>query len=283
MSAVTISRVNDHAASERGELAASAADALTSAFFDDPVWNYMARNVAPARKRDMMTWLWQRIVNISRRVNLLGTFVALDSSKVALGAAIWWPPGDEMSLADVIKAGYLLLPFKLGLAGFVSMVKTMDLFDQLHANFMSGRAHAYLNFVGVAAHAQGRGVGSFLMKRVLDALDRAQLAAYLESSNVKNLPFYVRHGFKIVHEAKALPDGPSIFCLIRDCDVDRRRQEHDDDDNSDDNDDEVGRLVRAARNAASADRHTSPHRLFQFGVYACLALLALIAAYLWLR
>lgn len=46
----------------------------------------------------------------------------------------------------------------------------------------------------------GQGLGTLLMKRALQRCDEQASAAYLESSNPKNIPFYQRHGFKVIGE-----------------------------------------------------------------------------------
>jgi hypothetical protein len=50
---------------------------------------------------------------------------------------------------------------------------------------------------------------------VLDKVDEAGEAAYLESSNIRNVPLYQRHGFEVVEEIQLLGDGPQMWRMWR--------------------------------------------------------------------
>jgi GNAT superfamily N-acetyltransferase len=54
--------------------------------------------------------------------------------------------------------------------------------------------------LGTRTAQQGSGLGTLLMREVLDRCDRQGLGAYLESSNIRNVPFYERHGFEVLGE-----------------------------------------------------------------------------------
>jgi ribosomal protein S18 acetylase RimI-like enzyme len=58
--------------------------------------------------------------------------------------------------------------------------------------------HTYVQLVGVHPDAQGRGVGSALLRHVFDTSDAAAHPVYLETSNPRNIPLYERHGFRVV-------------------------------------------------------------------------------------
>ncbi|MEY2569329.1 MAG: hypothetical protein QOE35_3858 [Actinomycetota bacterium] len=60
--------------------------------------------------------------------------------------------------------------------------------------------HFYLSVLGTRTAQQGSGLGTLLMREVLDRCDRQGLGAYLESSNIRNVPFYERHGFEVLGE-----------------------------------------------------------------------------------
>jgi N-acetylglutamate synthase-like GNAT family acetyltransferase len=67
-------------------------------------------------------------------------------------------------------------------------------------------AHAVLHSIAVPAHAQGAGAGSRLLRQLLDRADEQGLPVYLESSNVRNVGFYTRHGFRMLGTVP-LPGG----------------------------------------------------------------------------
>lgn len=74
--------------------------------------------------------------------------------------------------------------------------------------------HWYLAAVGTRVGAQGRGYGQRVLQPMLDRCDEQGLAAYLESSNPRNVPFYHRLGFAVTGELLT-PDGAAVMTLMR--------------------------------------------------------------------
>jgi ribosomal protein S18 acetylase RimI-like enzyme len=74
--------------------------------------------------------------------------------------------------------------------------------------------HLYLAVVGVRPEQQGKGLGSALLRPGLEHADNLGLPAYLESSNIRNVPLYERHGFEVAEEVQ-LPRGPSMWLMWR--------------------------------------------------------------------
>jgi GNAT superfamily N-acetyltransferase len=74
--------------------------------------------------------------------------------------------------------------------------------------------HWYLNVLGTVPVRQGQGLGAQVLAPVLMHCNVDGVAAYLESSNARNLPFYRRQGFVQTGEIP-LPDGPSLYPMWR--------------------------------------------------------------------
>ena len=74
--------------------------------------------------------------------------------------------------------------------------------------------HWYLPLIGVDPARQSEGHGSRLMRRALDAADRDRVAAYLESANPKNVPFYQRLGFELLGTIDS-GTSPALFPMLR--------------------------------------------------------------------
>ncbi len=107
-------------------------------------------------------------------------------------AALWLPPGvqqDEDAL-DAIMA-LSLRP---------EITEHMAHLRQGMAEHHPSEPHWYLPLIAVHPNWAGQGLGTLLMKYALQRCDEQGLAAYLESSNPENIPFYQRHGFKIIGE-----------------------------------------------------------------------------------
>jgi ribosomal protein S18 acetylase RimI-like enzyme len=74
--------------------------------------------------------------------------------------------------------------------------------------------HWYLFFLGTRPERRSRGLGSALLRPVLDACDAQGLPAYLEATSERSAALYVRHGFEVTGEI-ALPHGPSLWPMWR--------------------------------------------------------------------
>ena len=66
------------------------------------------------------------------------------------------------------------------------------------ADYHPQEPHWYLPLIGVDPAHQGKGLGSRLMRHALARIDADGLPAFLESSNIRNVPLYERHGFEVL-------------------------------------------------------------------------------------
>jgi ribosomal protein S18 acetylase RimI-like enzyme len=74
--------------------------------------------------------------------------------------------------------------------------------------------HWYLGTIAVIRSAQGTGVGTALLVHSLAIVDEAGAPAYLESTNVRNVPLYERHGFRVTGQID-VPGGPALIPMWR--------------------------------------------------------------------
>ncbi|MFF9123772.1 GNAT family N-acetyltransferase [Streptomyces sp. NPDC014889] len=79
----------------------------------------------------------------------------------------------------------------------------------------SDRAHEYLWMIGVAPARQGEGLGSALVRHVLDRCDREGVPAYLEASSERSTKLYERLGFAFADHTLDIPDGPRMWPMWR--------------------------------------------------------------------
>lgn len=121
------------------------------------------------------------------------------------GAALWLPPNahpDDDALGEVLER-----TVSASIRGDLFAV-----FEQM-AKYHPAEPHWYLPLIGVDPAHQGRGYGSALMTYALQRCDRDHAAAYLESSNPRNIPLYQRHGFEIVGTIQAGGSPPLVPML----------------------------------------------------------------------
>jgi ribosomal protein S18 acetylase RimI-like enzyme len=74
--------------------------------------------------------------------------------------------------------------------------------------------HWYLSLLGTDPDARGRGLGSAVLRPVLEQCDGDGIGIYLESSKERNIDFYARHGFRVTAELE-LPRGPRMWPMWR--------------------------------------------------------------------
>ena len=110
----------------------------------------------------------------------------------ARAAALWLPPGvepDEAAMDAIVAQA--LRPEIADDLGFVL---------QGMAEHHPHEPHWYLPLIAADPNWIGQGLGTLLMKHALRRCDDEGIAAYLESSNPRNISFYERHGFRIIGE-----------------------------------------------------------------------------------
>jgi ribosomal protein S18 acetylase RimI-like enzyme len=71
-----------------------------------------------------------------------------------------------------------------------------------------------LLLLGVDPAFQRQGYGSALLADMLDRCDREHAAAYLESTNPRNIPLYQRHGFRLLGTVQ-VGSAPPLFPMSR--------------------------------------------------------------------
>jgi GNAT superfamily N-acetyltransferase len=122
------------------------------------------------------------------------------------GAALWFPPGVEPNVDAIVE----VVEESIGKSEQTDVFAMFEQMEQYHPK----EPHWYLPILGVEPNQQGKGYGSALLQHVLQTCDRDRIPAYLEASKPANVPFYERHGFKVVSTIQA-GKSPSIFPMIR--------------------------------------------------------------------
>ncbi|MFJ9337848.1 GNAT family N-acetyltransferase [Streptomyces sp. NPDC101733] len=75
--------------------------------------------------------------------------------------------------------------------------------------------HEYLLMIAVAPGRQGEGLGTELIRPVLESCDREGVPAYLEASSERSKELYERLGWEFTGRAVRLPDGPLMWPMWR--------------------------------------------------------------------
>ena len=125
------------------------------------------------------------------------------------GAALWIPPYPEPSTLFERLAMAARWYSALGRRASEIGVQLTRI-ERAHPR----EPHWYLAVLGIDPRHQRRGLGSALIAPILARCDADRVSAYLESSKQSNVPFYERHGFRVLGEL-AIAGGPVIWRMQR--------------------------------------------------------------------
>ena len=124
----------------------------------------------------------------------------------ARAAALWLPPGVEPD--EAVMGAIITEALRPEIAEDIGHVL------QRMAEHHPHEPHWYLPIIAADPNWIGQGLGTLLMKHALRRCDEKGVAAYLESSNPRNIPFYERHGFRIVGEIQH-GSSPTMTPMLR--------------------------------------------------------------------
>jgi ribosomal protein S18 acetylase RimI-like enzyme len=181
------------------------ADILADAFHDDPVFRWLLPPAARRRDRRLRHFFEltaQSYLRTDRHVYL---------TNAGQAAAVWSPPGAWAPTTSESLRHILPMARVFG----TGLVRASRLETQMLRSHPRDIPHWYLYCIGTVSSVQGRGIGSRMLRTVLDEADTFGTPAYLESSNIRNVPLYERHGFHVLEEFKAAGTGPTMWRMWR--------------------------------------------------------------------
>jgi ribosomal protein S18 acetylase RimI-like enzyme len=175
---------------------------LSAAFRDDPVmrWAFSHRRGRDRKIRAFFSLMAGEVFLPRARV-LVTTNVQ--------GVACWVPPGGwpitPVNAEAFARESRALFGARAGV-----LARGESVTEAYHPT----EPHFYLWGAGVNPSMQSRGIGSSLIRPVLDECDSSGVGAYLEASTIRNVTLYERLGFAVRREIE-LPKGPSLFLMWR--------------------------------------------------------------------
>ena len=176
---------------------------LARAFADDPVWRWMF-----PRRPERMATMFAMPLRHARLPDGLNQLAERDGR--VLAGALWDPPGCwELSAAARIRRFPALMRL-LGTRTY-AVLRGLSEIERAHPI----EPHWYLAVLGTDPSAQGRGLGSALLRSRLDRCDDQRFPAYLEASKERNIRYYEKFGFTVTGEIRLPGGGPCVWPMWR--------------------------------------------------------------------
>ncbi len=186
-----------------------AAELLARSFETTPDYTHMFPD--PYARRDALRGFMRAPVRDSQAEG--NCWMATDGA-ILLGVAAWQAPGRyPWSMVRNLRA----LPAMFSVLRHAprSLRDLIKFGSNIDSHFPETSVW-YLQVIGVSPEAQGLGVGGRLLEPALGLADRDRIPCYLETSNEKAVPFYLRAGFEIDQQGiELMPGGPTYWLMTR--------------------------------------------------------------------
>ena len=176
-------------------------DILTESFKDNQSVNYLIPSDSRRLKRirALMDYSYETC-------RLFGkVYLSDDRSGCAL---ISFPERKKTTL----KSLWLEVKLILNGIGFDNISKAINREKEISKNYPSNLIY-YLWFIGVRPDSQNNGVGQKLMAEIVKESERMKRPIYLETSTMKNIPWYKKFGLDVYNQ---LDFGYNLFLIRND-------------------------------------------------------------------
>lgn len=176
-----------------------AALCLATAFLNDPILGkHMFRQ--DYLKGSGATTLFADMIENQYKTGKFNS-VAVNAKGAVQGVALWQGPDEPkgIPLGEMLRM-LLIAPNIFGYSHIYRSLAGASAVEAKHPKYK----HYYLAYVGVSPLCQGQGIGSTLIKPILQRADEEGIPCYLETGSPDNLPFYEKYGFKVTRQITIL-------------------------------------------------------------------------------
>jgi ribosomal protein S18 acetylase RimI-like enzyme len=175
---------------------------LGRAYADDPIWSWVYPQ--PDRSRRLAR-MFRSLLDATRD---RGATVLTDQAR--RGAAIWQRSDDRsLGVLGNLRMGTTMMASGARIRRSYAVMRAIE---RRHPQ----EPHWYLAVLGTDPAHQGEGVGSALVRHVVDDQANISEPAYLETETEANVPFYERHGFEVIGQLDVPRGGPHLWLMWRD-------------------------------------------------------------------
>jgi ribosomal protein S18 acetylase RimI-like enzyme len=172
---------------------------LSSAFNDDPIFSWMIPD--RIRRAKLLQPFFELFAD---------AFIPHDATFVTESSVAMWAPVGVAVPSDAEAEQFVTTLLEMCGPDAARGEAVMGTIESHHPDDPA----AHLQFVGVAAGSQGRGLGSAVMAPMLAACDRDGTPAFLVSTSEGSRRLYERHGFGVM-EVLRVDDCPPLWNMWR--------------------------------------------------------------------
>ncbi len=163
-------------------------DILTNSFDTNQSVNYIVKQDQKRVQRVSF------LMDYSFEVCYLFGDVFLSNDKKACALVIY-PDKKKTTLKSILLDVKLILS-SVGLKNIKKAIARESMINKIQSKELK----YYLWFIGVDPEYYNKGIGSILLDEIIEDSEHKKRPIYLETSMLKNLPWYEKFGFQIYHE-----------------------------------------------------------------------------------
>lgn len=177
---------------------------LAEGFEGYSLFEYFCNNSYDLAK---MQFFWKVALTASYR-----NVHSLSDSLTSNGVAVFFPPEykDIGFISYFMAGGYKLLN-KLDV---VKMLKFDSFASRIKKKYVDEKTW-YLYSFAVVKTERGRGIGSKLLRPMLNYFDNEKQSCYLETLKAENISIYQHYGFKLMEEVKVPGTDMTLYAMLR--------------------------------------------------------------------
>ncbi len=187
---------------------AKAAGVVSAAFFNYPMFTGYFPD--PKKRAHIMPWYLGNVLRCAMRYGEVYTTPEVS------GVIFILPPSHSiLSQSEYARHGFLLTPVVLGLKAYKRSQECEKFVEDTRERIMLGRPHYYLWGLTVDPKFHRSGIGTALLKPLIERADEEKMPVYLETHKEANVPYYQRSGFALVHTDTIPKYGLPFWCMVR--------------------------------------------------------------------
>jgi hypothetical protein len=183
-----------------------ASQVLGKSFIDYPVLKFIFPD--DQYRRDKIFHLFNFLV----KLGMLNGEVVAPTENIE-GVIIWVNPNNiKSSFFNILQAGFINLAVKIDLSTLNRIRKFYYTKQKIRSNIIKN-SYYLLDVIGIDTQFQKKGFGRLLIETKLIEIDKTKKPCYVETSEEKNILFYKKFGFNLIHEYELM--ALKVFCLYR--------------------------------------------------------------------